>query len=104
MEISKEKYGEVIEEIRAMLKTDECSECSCPNIRCEWHGDCHSCVRIYRHFGDHVPRCLQFVIDKKAASMKESIETQMRKKPIPPDEYRDYLMEVAPKEGINRQP
>ncbi len=97
MEISKEKYVEVIEEIREMLKTDECSECSCPNIRCEWHGNCHSCVRIYRHFGNHVPRCLQFVIDKKAASMKESIEMQMRKKPIPPDEYRDYLMEVAPK-------
>jgi len=31
--------------------------------------------------------------------MKESIEMQMRKKPIPPDEYRDYLMEVAPKKA-----
>ncbi len=100
MEISKEKYVDAVREIRKMLKTEECAECSCPNIRCEFHGDCYSCVRIYRHFGNHVPRCLQFVMDKKSASIKESMEIQMRKKPVPPDEYHDYLLKTAPKEDV----
>ncbi len=100
MELSKEQYVDTVKEIREMLKTNESIECSCPNIRCEWHGDCHSCVRIYRHFGNHVPRCLQFVLDKKVIAIKEAVELAMRKKPIPPDEYRDYLNQVAPKETV----
>jgi hypothetical protein len=100
MEISKEQYAALVTEIREMLKTDECVECSCPNLRCEWHGDCHSCVRIYRHFGNHVPRCLQFVLDKKAAAIKEATETALRKKPLPPDEVYDYLDKAVPKEKI----
>jgi hypothetical protein len=98
MDLSKEQYVATVKEIREMLKTDECIECSCPNILCEWHGDCYSCVRIYRHFGNHVPRCLQFVLDKKSIAIKEAVELAMQKKPIPPDEYRDYLNQVAPKE------
>jgi len=98
MEISKEQYVEMAGRIREMLKTDECAECSCPNVRCEWHGDCYTCVRIYRHLGNHVPRCLQFVIDKKSAAIKESIDAQMKKKPVPPDEYHDYLIKSVPKE------
>jgi hypothetical protein len=31
MELSKEKFVDVIQEIRKVLKTDECAECSCPN-------------------------------------------------------------------------
>jgi hypothetical protein len=100
MEISKEQYVAIVKEIREVLKTDECAECSCPNIGCEWHGDCYSCVRIYRHFGNHVPRCLQFVLDKKSAAIKEAVEIGLRKKPIPPDEYRAYLSETAPKETV----
>jgi hypothetical protein len=100
MEISKEQYVAIVEEIREMLKTDEGAECSCPNIRCEWHGDCHSCVRIYRHFGRHVPRCLQFVLDNKTAAIKEAVELGLGKRPMPPDEYRDCLQKVAPKETV----
>jgi hypothetical protein len=86
MELSKEKFVDIIKEIREVLRTDECTECSCPNMRCEWHGDCYSCIRIYRHFSNHVPRCLQFVLDKKIAT---------------PDEYYDYLNLVAPKKMSN---
>jgi hypothetical protein len=100
MEISKEQYVAVLKEIREVLRTDKCAECSCPNIRCEWHGDCYNCVRIYRHFGNHVPRCLQFVLDKKSAAIKEATEMEMRKRPIPPDEYRDYLNKVDSKETV----
>jgi hypothetical protein len=44
MEISKEKFVEVIKEIRKVIASDECAECSCPNIRCELHGDCYNCI------------------------------------------------------------
>ena len=100
MDSSKDKFVESIKEIRAVLKTDECAECSCPNIRCEWHGDCYNCIRIYRHYAHHVPRCLQFVLDKKVARITQAVENEIQKRSITPDEYYDYLNSVAPKEDV----
>lgn len=97
MNISKEEFVDIIINIREMLKSDECAECSCPNLRCEWHRDCRNCIRIYRHFGRHVPRCLQFVLDKKIAAITETAKNEAQKKPLTPDEYYDYINEVAPK-------
>ncbi len=96
---SKEEFVALAKTVREMLKTEACAECSCPNLRCEWHGDCYNCIRIYRHFGRHVPRCLQFVLDKKIASITEVAKNEGQKKPLTPDEYFDYLNAVAPKEG-----
>jgi hypothetical protein len=98
MDPVKDKFVETIKEIRAVLKTDECAECSCPNIRCEWHGDCYSCIRIYRHYAHHVPRCLQPVLDKKVARIMQAAENEIQKRPVTPDAYYDYLNSVAPKE------
>jgi len=100
MDSSKDKFVETIKEIRAVLKTDECAECSCPNIRCEWHGDCYNCIRIYRHYARHVPRCLQSVLDKKIARITQAAEKEIQNRPIAPDEYYDYLNSVAPKEDV----
>lgn len=97
MASTKEEFVEIIKKVRAVVASDTCKECSCPNIRCELHGDCYNCVRVYRHFGHHVPRCLQFVLDKKMAAISESMETEMGKKPKTPDEHYDYLHEVMPK-------
>lgn len=100
MEITKEKFVEIIKEIREVLKSDEHAECSCPNIRCEWHGDCYNCIRIYRHYAHHVPRCLQFVIDKKIARITQAAKNEIQKRSITPDEYYDYLNSIAPKEDV----
>ncbi len=97
MELSKEGFVEIITGIRELLKTDTCRECSCPNLRCEWHGDCYACMRIYRHYGNNIPRCLQFVLDKKIARINEAAAAEGQKKPLTPDEYYDYLNSVAPK-------
>ncbi len=40
------------------------------------------------------------MLDTKAIAIKDAIELTMRKKPIPPDGYRDYLDKVAPKEAV----
>jgi hypothetical protein len=98
MNQSKEEFVDTIKTIREMLKTGECAECSCPNIRCEWHGDCYNCMRIYRHFGRSIPRCLQFVLEKKIAIITEVARDEAQKKPLTPDEHYDYLKAVAPKE------
>lgn len=100
MKQSKEEFVGVINKIREVLKTDECAECSCPNVRCELHGDCYNCIRVYRHFGHHVPRCLQFVLEKKIASITKTAEKEMGKRAITPDEYYDYLNSVAPKQDV----
>jgi hypothetical protein len=47
-----------------------------------------------------VPRCLQFVLDKKIARITQAAENEIQKRPITPDEYYDYLNLVAPKEDV----
>ena len=94
---TKEEFVGIIKKIREVVASDECRECSCPNSRCELHGDCYNCVRVYRHFGHHVPRCLQFVLDKKVAAISQIVEKEMGERPKTPDEYYDYLNTVMPK-------
>jgi len=97
---TKEEFIAIIKEIREVIASDEYTECSCPNIRCELHGDCYNCVRVYRHFGHHVPRCLQFVLNKKIASISQAMEKEIGKRPNTPDEYYDYLNAIMPKTDI----
>jgi site-specific recombinase XerC len=44
---SKEEFVEIKKRIREVVASDQCAECSCPNVRCELHGDCYNCVRVY---------------------------------------------------------
>jgi len=97
---TKKEFIGIIKEIRKVVASDECTECSCANIRCELHGDCYNCVRVYRHFGHHVPRCLQFVLDKKIANISQTMEEEIGKRPKIPDEFYDYLNEIMPKTKI----
>ena len=93
---SKEEFLQITSEIRALLASKEHSACSCPNTRCELHGDCYNCIRVYRHFGHHVPRCLQFVLDRKMAAAAQVLEKEMTKRPSPPEEYYDYRDAILP--------
>ena len=74
--MSKEEYYKLITAIRTRLSTDECKECSCPKTNCEWHGNCYTCVRQHRMFGNHVPNCLQFILDEKVATNGRRIRLQ----------------------------
>lgn len=96
MEQSKDEFVEIVKKIRNVLKTDENVTCSCPNTRCEWHGDCYSCIRIYRHLAHNVPSCLQPVIKKKIARIKAAAENEIQVIPKRSDELYDYLYSVAP--------
>jgi hypothetical protein len=95
---SKEEFAEIIKKLRALKTSGDHAECSCPNARCELHGDCYNCIRAYRHFGHHVPRCLQFVLDRKMACIIRAVENEMGPRPISPDEYYDYAESILPRE------
>jgi len=93
VKMTKDEYYELIKRIRAQLATDQCRECSCPKTNCEWHGDCYTCVRQHRISGDHVPNCLQKILDDKVAAIAQVAEMTVQKKPHTPSEYWDYVRE-----------
>jgi hypothetical protein len=93
---TKEEFVEIVKKVRNVLKTDECVTCSCPNTRCEWHGDCYNCIRIYRHFGHNIPNCLKPVVNKKITRIKEAVEKEIQEIQKRSDEIYDYLYSVAP--------
>ncbi len=100
MASTKEEFVEIIKKLREVIASGEHTECSCPNVRCELHGDCYNCVRAYRYFAHHVPRCLQCVLDKKIANISKAIKEELEGKPVTPDEYYNYLNTVMPKTDI----
>jgi hypothetical protein len=97
---TKEEFVQIVRTLREFVASDESKECTCPNVRCEFHGDCFNCVRIYRHFGQHVPRCLQHILEKKLANILQAVETEIGKREKTPDEFYNYLNKVMPKTGI----
>ena len=89
--MKKEEFYRLIKGIRARLDTDEGRKCPCPKVNCEWHDDCYTCVRQHRLNGNHVPNCLQFILDEKVAKIAEAAEMTVSKKPSAPPEYWDYV-------------
>jgi hypothetical protein len=100
-EMTKEEYYQLIKGIRAELASDGCRECSCPKTHCEWHGDCYACVRLHRIHGDHVPNCLQAIMDKKVAAIAAVTEMTVQKKPQTPAEYWDYVRQKDAEEAAH---
>jgi len=89
--MTKEEYYELIRSIRAELDSDKSRECPCPKTSCEWHGDCYACVRLHRIHGDHVPNCLQSILDEKLSALAAVAEMTVQKKPHTPAEYWEYV-------------
>jgi hypothetical protein len=99
--MGKDEYVNLVKEIRTTLASGKEAQCSCPKTRCEWHGDCYNCIRIHRHFGDHVPDCLAFILQGKVRGMAQAAAMTVVKKPMTPDEYWDYVRRVAPLEEVS---
>lgn len=97
---TKEEYYEVVKEIREMLRNPENFQCSCPNLRCEWHGKCRECVAIHRYYKDHLPKCFQQFVNEKIKALAQVGELDVTKKAIAPPEYWDYIKEQDEKANI----
>ena len=93
---TKEEFVDQVKEIREMLASGAEAQCSCPNVKCEWHGDCYNCVRIHRHYKDHVPRCIQLIMRDKVRALAQLVEFSVEDIPGSPCEYWDHLNRVAP--------
>ena len=100
--MTKKKYLGVVKDIRKMLAGKESAVCPCPKHKCEWHGRCYECVRIHRHFGDHVPNCLQPMLQEKVQALTGVAEMTATPKPKTPDAYWDYVNRVAPRKKAER--
>jgi len=58
-------------------------KCDCPVVTCEQHGNCFECVMVHRHYGNHVPHCLQFMLKDKIKDLAKIAEMKVEEKKAP---------------------
>ncbi|MCK4850971.1 MAG: hypothetical protein KAT11_06460 [Phycisphaerae bacterium] len=90
---TKEEFYKQIKEIRTILNNQDNLECSCPKIKCEWHGKCIECVAIHRYYKDHIPNCFQQFMNDKIKAVANLVEMEAKDKEKTPCEYWDYVKE-----------
>ncbi len=78
-------------EDRKIAADPKIRRCSCPNVKCEWHGRCTECVALHRHYKNHLPVCLQPIVTEKLKELAATVE--MSVSPAGPDtrEFWDYV-------------
>ena len=90
---TKEEYYGLVLENRRLASDPELTKCPCPHTLCDWHGKCKECVALHRYHGDHIPVCLQPVIDDKIRALAGVAEMRVEKKEPTPIEFRRYVRE-----------
>jgi len=90
---TKEEYYNLVLENRSLAADPQITKCSCPNTLCDWHGNCKECVALHRYHNDHVPVCLQSIINDKIKVLADVAEMITVKKEPTPLEYRHYVIE-----------
>lgn len=88
---TKEEYYELVKENRKIASSPEHLKCTCPNVKCEWHGKCKECVAIHRYHKKHVPNCLKDFMRDKIKAVASIAELDIVEKEKTPDEYREYV-------------
>ena len=72
---------EFIEYVKSEVKAGK-DYCSC-QADCDLHGNCFVCVQVHRGHGNHLPFCMQAMLNKKLVSLSElsehTITDQVRK-------------------------
>ena len=101
---TKEEYLALVLANRAVLASPEGAECPCPKRKCEWHGQCYECVRLHRHAGQHLPDCLQPIVQEQILALLRTVEMIATPKPRTPGEYWDYVNRLAPPCGRPASP
>lgn len=90
---TKEEYYEMVLRNRTLAADPAVTRCACPNTLCDWHGKCKECVALHRYHGDHVPVCLQPILEEKIQALVNVVEMTAVKKEGTPIEYRRYVKE-----------
>jgi len=86
-----EKFYKVIQEIREVVSDPEKLKCICPNTFCEWHGKCRECVAQHRHYGKHIPTCLQPILKEKISALAQAAELSVEEMERSSVEHWEYV-------------
>ena len=97
---TKEEYYKLVLENRRIVSDPANRICSCPKIKCEWHGKCAECVTMHRYNRDHVPNCFQSFINEKLRAVAAIGELVCSEKERTPGEYWDYVREQDKKNSL----
>ena len=95
--MEKEDYYNLIKEIREVVKDPEKLKCTCQNTYCEWYGKCRECIAMHRHYGKHVPACMQFILRDKIKALAETAELHTSEFTRTPLENWQYVREMDEK-------
>jgi hypothetical protein len=90
---TKEQYYKDTLQNREIAGNPELTVCPCPKKLCEWIGKCKECVAIHRFHGNHIPECLQPMLNEKLKVLAEVGELIAMEKERTPDDYRLYVRE-----------
>ena len=91
---TKEQYYEDTLKNRKIANDPELTECPCPKKLCEWNGKCKECVAIHRFHNDHIPECLQPMLNDKLKALVTVGELIATDKERTSEEYRLYVREM----------
>ena len=90
---TKEQYYDRVLENRQLVSDPHFTKCTCANTLCDWHGKCKECVALHRHHNNHIPACLQPIINDKIKDLADAVELLTEKKNSHPAEYMKYVKE-----------
>ena len=72
-----EMEDEVIAEVHKAVEAGE-THCNCPNTPCRLHGNCMDCVIVHRGHRDHLPYCMQDMVNERLAALSALTESKIR--------------------------
>ena len=90
---TKEEYYDSVLENRRLVTDSQVVKCTCPNTLCDWHSKCKECVALHRYHSDHIPICMQSIVNEKIEALAVTVEMFTVKKEPTPIEYRHYVKE-----------
>ena len=81
---TKEEYYDQVLKNRELAADPQITKCTCPNTLCDWYGKCKECVALHRYHNDHIPICLQPIINEKIKALAGTAEMiTVKKEPTP---------------------
>ena len=64
MENGSRIQDEFLSEMHECMRRGE-DHCTCPTNNCKLHGHCVDCVLLHRGHGDHLPYCMQKMVNNR---------------------------------------
>lgn len=69
--------GKLQDDFLAEVRRSGVDHCTCP-AACELHGKCVDCVIVHRGHGDHLPHCMQAMVNRRIEQISGLTEHTFR--------------------------